>query len=40
LFVVAVVASANCQFLSNMGMLFFLFAIGIDLQIEQKGKPG
>lgn len=32
--------SANFQFLSRMGMLFFLFTIGIDLELEQIRKLG
>ena len=35
-----VMESANFQFLAKMGMLFFLFTIGIDLEIEQMRKLG
>jgi CPA2 family monovalent cation:H+ antiporter-2 len=35
-----VMESANFQFLSRMGMLFFLFTIGIDLELEQIRKLG
>lgn len=35
-----VMESANFQFLSKMGMLFFLFTIGIELEIAQVRKLG
>jgi len=35
-----VMQSANFQFLSRLGMLFFLFSIGLDLEIDQIKKLG
>jgi Kef-type K+ transport system membrane component KefB len=35
-----VMASPNFQFLAKMGMLFFLFTIGIDLELDQIRKLG
>lgn len=37
---VGIVQSADFQFLARMGMLFFLFTIGIDLDLKQIGKLG